>query len=106
MASDGEINLSYVPTAEMLADCFTNQLPKPAVLKQSAAMRMIRIGFGNDLRIGIGNGLGNGHGNGIGTRNANGNAVGKQIDSLGTFVSRRSILYDWLLFSFVYCFLF
>jgi hypothetical protein len=77
MAGDGEIDLSYVPTAEMLANCFTNQLPKPAFLKQSAAMRMIRIGFGNDLRIGIGNGLGNGHGNGIGTGNANGNAVGK-----------------------------
>jgi hypothetical protein len=25
---------------------------------------------------------------------------------LGTFVSRRSMLFDWLLFSFVYCFLF
>jgi len=34
MARDGEIDLSYVPTAEMLADCFTKPLPKPALLKQ------------------------------------------------------------------------
>jgi hypothetical protein len=78
-ARDGEIDFSYVPTAEILADCFTKPLPKPAVLKQCAAMGMIRIGLGNGLRMGIGNGLGNGHGNGIrighgkGIRNAVGN---------------------------------
>jgi hypothetical protein len=88
MARDGEIDLSYVPTAEMLADCFTKPLPKPAFLKQCAAMGMIRNGLGNGLGIGIGNGLGNGlgtienglgngHGNGIGTGKGIGNDVGK-----------------------------
>jgi hypothetical protein len=98
MARDGEIDLSYIPTAEMLADCFNKPLPKPAFLKQCAAMGMIGIGLGNDLgtlgnglgigiRNGLGNGLGtirnglgNGHGNGIGTGKGIGNAVGKQID--------------------------
>jgi hypothetical protein len=97
MARDGEIDLSYGPTAEMLADCFTKPLPKPAFLMQCAAMGMIGIGLGNGigngLGIGIGiglgngldmhgNGLGNGHGNviGIGHGNGIGNAVGKQID--------------------------
>jgi hypothetical protein len=36
MARDGEIHMSYVPTAEMLADCFTKPLPKPAFWKQCA----------------------------------------------------------------------
>ena len=85
MATDGEIDLSYVLTAEMLADCFTKPLPKPAFLKQCAAMGMIGIGLGNGLRIGIGNGLGtlgNRGGNGIAivTRNGIGNTVEKQID--------------------------
>jgi len=84
MARDGEIDLSYVLTAEMLADCFTKPLPKPAYLKQCAAMGMIGNGLGNSIGIGIGNGigngLGNGHGNGIRTENGIGNAVGKQID--------------------------
>jgi len=31
MARDGEINLSYIRTAEMLTDCFLNPLPKPAL---------------------------------------------------------------------------
>jgi hypothetical protein len=73
MARDGEIDLSYIPTAEMLADCLTKPLPKPAFLKQCAAMGMIGIGLRNGLGNGlghslgtIGNGLGNGHGNGIG----------------------------------------
>jgi len=116
MARDGEINLSYVPTAEMLADCFTKPLLKPAFLKQCAAMGMIGIGLRNGPRNGlgiaigngIGNGLGNGHGNGIGIGHGNsiGKGVRKQIDCLRTFVSRRSTLFDWLLFCFVYCFLF
>jgi len=38
MARDGEINLSYILTAEMLADCFTKPLLKPTFLKQCAAM--------------------------------------------------------------------
>jgi len=80
MARDGEIDLSYVPTAEMLAGCFTKPLPKPAFFKHCAVMRMDIIGLGNGLGIGIGNGLGNGHGNGIGTGKGFGNAVGKQID--------------------------
>jgi len=85
MARDGEIDLSYVPTAEMITDCFTKPLPKPAFLKQCAAMEMIGIGLGNglgnslgnSLGIGIGNGLGNGHGNGIGTGEDIVNAVRK-----------------------------
>jgi hypothetical protein len=93
MASDDEIDLSYVPTAEMLADCFTKQLPKPTCLKLCAAKGIIGIGVGNGLRNGLwvgnrnglGNGLGTlgkGRGNGIGIGNGNGigNAVGKQID--------------------------
>jgi len=116
MARDGEIDLSYVPTAEMLADCFTKPLPKPAFLKQCAAMGIIGIGLGNGLGNslgigignGIGNGLGNGRGNGLGIGHGNGigNAIGKQIDWLGTFISRRSTLFDWLLFLFVYYVLF
>ena len=69
MATDGEIKLSYVPTAEMIADCFTKPLPKTAFLKQSAAMGMIGVGLGN----GLGNAIGIGTGKGIG------NAVGKKI---------------------------
>ena len=89
MARDGEIDLSYVPTAEMLANCFTMPLPKPACLKQCAAMRMIGMGLenglgtlGNGFRIGVGNSLGNGHGNGIGIGIGYGigNALGKYID--------------------------
>jgi hypothetical protein len=70
-ARDGEIDLNYVPTTEMFADCFTKPLPKPAFLKQCAAMGMIGIGLGNGLGIGHGNGIGIGYGKGIG------NAVGK-----------------------------
>jgi hypothetical protein len=71
MARDGEIDLNYVPTPEMFTDCFTKPLPKPAFLKQCAAMGMIGIGHGNGLGIGHGNGIGIGNGKGIG------NAVGK-----------------------------
>jgi hypothetical protein len=82
MARDGEIDLSNVPTPEMLADCFTKPLPNPAFLKQCAAMGMIGIEIRNGLGNGLdmhGNGYGNGHGNGIGIRHGNGigNAVGK-----------------------------
>jgi len=84
MARDGEIDLSYVPSAEMLADCFTKPLLKPAFFKQCGAMGMIGIGHGNDFRTGIGNGIGNGLQNGdrncIGTGNGIGNAVRKEID--------------------------
>jgi hypothetical protein len=92
MARDGEIDLSYVLTAEMLAHCFTKPLPKPAFLKQCAAMRMIGIGLGdglrnilgNSLRIGIDNVFrnihGNGHGNGFASGNGIGNAIRKQIE--------------------------
>jgi hypothetical protein len=38
MSRDGEIDLSYIPTAEMIACCFTKPLPEPAFLKQWAAM--------------------------------------------------------------------
>jgi len=67
MARDGEIDWSYVPTAEMLADCFTQPLQKPAFLNQCAAMGMIGIGLGNGLRNDIG----------IGTEKRIENAVGK-----------------------------
>jgi hypothetical protein len=82
MARDGQIDLSYVPTAEMLADCFTKPLPKPAFLKHWAAMGMIGNGLGIGIRNGLGNALGligNGPGNGIGIQYGNGigNAVGK-----------------------------
>jgi hypothetical protein len=89
MARDGEIDLSYIAIAEMLADCFTKPLPKPAFVKQCAAMGMIGIGLGNGLANGFANGLGtignvlrNGHGNGIriGHGNGIGNAIGKETD--------------------------
>jgi hypothetical protein len=54
IARDEEIDLSYVPTAEMLAYCFTKPLSTPAFLKHCAPLGMIGIGFGNEL----GNGLG------------------------------------------------
>ena len=63
MARDREIDLGYIPTAEMLADCFKKPLPKHAFLKHCAAMGMIRIGIGNVfgmLRNGLGIGIGNG----------------------------------------------
>jgi hypothetical protein len=93
MARDGEIDLSYVPTAEMLANCFTKPLPKPTFLKQCAAMGMIGIrlgnGLGNGLRMGISNGIGNelghGHGNSMGTGQGIGNAVGKATDCAHLF---------------------
>jgi hypothetical protein len=116
-ARDGEIDLSYIPTAEMLADCFTKQLPKPAVLMQLAAMGLIGIGLGNGLGNSLGIGIGNdiwnglgtlriGHGNAIkiGIGNGISNSIGTQIDWLGTFVARRCTLFDWLLFCFVFCF--
>jgi hypothetical protein len=59
MARDGEIDLSYVPTTEMLADCFTKPLPKHAFLRQCAAMGMIGIGLGNGISSGTRNGIGN-----------------------------------------------
>jgi hypothetical protein len=104
MARDREMDLSYVPTADMLADCFTKPLPKPTVLTRCAAMGMIGIGLGNGLGIHgngpgieianglgtglgtLGNGDGNVHGNGvghvigIGNGRGIGNAVGKYID--------------------------
>jgi len=68
MARDREIMLSYILTAEMLADCLTNPLLKPTFLKLWAAMGMISNGLRNG--IGIAFGIGNG----------NRNAVGKSID--------------------------
>jgi hypothetical protein len=84
IARAGEIDLSYIPTVEILADCFTKPLPKPAILKQCAGMGMIRIGLGirilNRIRNGLGNSAGNSLRNGIGTGNAIRNAIRKQID--------------------------
>jgi len=86
IARHGDIDFSYVPTAEMLASCFTKPLPRPAFLKQCAAMGMSGIGlrnaFGNGIGNGLGNGVGDGHVNdtGIGTWNGIGNAGWKQIE--------------------------
>jgi len=81
MAYDGEIDLTYIPTAEMLVDYFWKPLPKPALIKQCAAMGMIGMELGNGLRIGSGNWIGNGFGNGfrygIGSGKGIGNAIGK-----------------------------
>jgi len=87
IARDGEIDLSYIPTTEMLADFFTKPLPKLAFLEQCAAMGIIghgldmhRNGLGIRITNGLGNRLGrlrNGHGNGIGTGNGICNDVGK-----------------------------
>jgi hypothetical protein len=114
MARDGEINLSYVPSTEMLTDCFTKPLLKPTILKLCAAIVMIAIGLGIGHRNGLMIGIGNDHGNGLGTVFGNnieiptgkgiGNADGGQIDPLGTLVSRRSTLFDWLLCYLVYYF--
>jgi hypothetical protein len=73
--------LSNILTAEILAHCFTKPLPKHTFFEVCAAMRMIRIGLGNDLGNKLG-ALGNGIGNGIGIGIGNGfvNAIGKQID--------------------------
>jgi len=79
MAGDGEIDLSYVPTAEMLTNCFTKPMPKPALLKLCFAMGMIGIELGKGLGNGLGIGITNGLGNGLGTlRNGrvNGIAIG------------------------------
>jgi hypothetical protein len=82
MATDREIELSYVPTTLMFADCFTKPLPKHTFLKQCSAMGMIGIGLRNGLGIVIENGHANGDGNGIGIGFGNGigNAVRKRID--------------------------
>jgi hypothetical protein len=79
MGGDREMDLRYVPTAEMLADYFTKPLPKLVILMQCAAMGIIGNGLGNGLGIGIGTGLGyglgtlgNGRGNGIGIGNGQG----------------------------------
>jgi len=50
-AADGELHLSNVPTAEMLADCNTKQLLKPTIVVQHAAMGMIRMGLWIALEI-------------------------------------------------------
>jgi hypothetical protein len=82
MARDGEIDLSYVPTAELLANWFTKPLLKLALFRQCVAMGMIGIGLRNGIGNGLGtlrNCLGNGirTGNGIGSGNGIWNAVGK-----------------------------
>jgi hypothetical protein len=90
MARDGEIDLSYILTAEMRADCFTKPLPRPAILNLCTAMGVIGIGIWNGLGNGLDiqvNGLGNGHGNGIefGTGIGIGNAIGKDVDCILLF---------------------
>jgi hypothetical protein len=83
VARDGEIDLGYIPTAEMFADCFAKPHPKPAFFNQCAAMVMIAMELGNGLRIRIRNGLGNG----VSTVGyCCGNGIGMQIHSLSMFV--------------------
>jgi hypothetical protein len=65
IARDGEIDLSYVPTAGMLANFFTKPLPNPAILKQCAEMGLIRIGLGNGLTKGLRSAIRNGLGNDV-----------------------------------------
>jgi len=65
MARDGEIDFSYVPTAQMLANCFTKPLLTPTILKQCAPMGKIQVGLGNGLGNGLGIGIKNGLGNGL-----------------------------------------
>jgi hypothetical protein len=108
MGRDGEINFSYIPTAEMLADCLTMPLPQRAVLKQSAAKGMIGMGLGNCVGIGIGNGLGNGLGTlgpglGIGIGTGFGNGLGNVLRNgirighgLASGMLSESKLIDWV----------
>jgi len=81
LARDGEINVSYILTPEMLTDCFTKPLPQPAFLNQCATMGMIGIGRGDGVGYGLST-IRNSRGNGIriGTEYGIGNGVGKQID--------------------------
>jgi len=92
MARDGDIDLSYVPTAEMLADCFTQPLPKPAVMQQGAAMGMIGIGLGNGLGNDLGIGMRNGFGKGLATRgNGCGNRIGEGLGNrIGIAVGKQN----------------
>jgi hypothetical protein len=53
MARDREMDLGNVPTAEMLADCFTKPLLMPAFVKQFAAKGTITIELWNDLENGL-----------------------------------------------------
>jgi hypothetical protein len=61
MPRDREIDLNCVPTAEIIADCFTKPQQKPAFLKQCAEIGMIgnRLSrLRNDCRNRIGTGKG------------------------------------------------
>jgi hypothetical protein len=89
MTRDGESELTYVPTAEMLADYITKPLSKHTFLMQCTAIGMIGIGLrnciytnGSGLGIRIVNGvaidrgtIGNGQGNGIRSGHGIGNAL-------------------------------
>jgi hypothetical protein len=63
------IDLSYVLTAEMLANSLTLQLPKPAVFSQCAMMIMSSIVVRNELRLCV-------HGHGEGMRDGIGHGEG------------------------------
>jgi hypothetical protein len=53
MAGNGEIHLSYVPTAEMVSNSFPRLLVKHTVLKWHGALGMIDIRLPNNLDIEI-----------------------------------------------------
>jgi len=48
ISTDGEINLSCLPTVKMFADCIRQLFLKPACLIQCAVMGKIKIGLGKD----------------------------------------------------------
>jgi hypothetical protein len=48
MVRDGEVEMEYIPSDEMIADMFTKALPKPSFLKQCMSMGMIGIGSGSE----------------------------------------------------------
>jgi len=60
MARDGEMELSYIQTTEMLADRFTKPVLTNAFLKQFASLGIIGVDLVNGLGIAVDNGLGNG----------------------------------------------
>jgi hypothetical protein len=53
MASDEEIDLSNIPTAEMFTNCVIQSEPKLPFLEQFTAMVIVRIGYGNGLENGL-----------------------------------------------------
>jgi len=49
MVRDGEVEMEYISSDEMIADMFTKELLKPSLLKQCMSMGMIGIGSGSEV---------------------------------------------------------